>query len=141
MESTQMAPVDVFASTVQTILLLAVWIIYSLSGHVMGKKLRHPAPWLAWVPIVNLFYFVNLAGRSFLTALGLFIPIVNVFVYGLVFADIAERLDMPKWLGWCMLLPVANVFIMPYLAAAGTRLPTVRPRPARMVRRAVARTS
>ena len=49
-------------------------------------------------------------------AIGMFVPVVNIAVYAIVFGDIADRLGMPKWLGWCMLLPVANVFIMPYLA-------------------------
>jgi hypothetical protein len=114
--------VDVFAGAIQVLLSFGTWFIFSLSAHVIGNKLRHPAPWLAWIPIANLFYFMDLAGRSPWMALLLFVPIVNIFVYAVMFGDIADRLNMPTWLGWCMLLPVANVFILPYLAASGTSL-------------------
>ena len=117
-----MAPVDMFASTIQMMLSIGIWVVFSLSAHVIGKKLNHSAPWLAWVPIVNLFYFMSIAGRPTWQALLLFVPLVNIFMYAVMFGNIAERLNMPAWLGYCMLLPVANVFILPYLAASGTSL-------------------
>ena len=64
------------------------------------------------VPIVNIFYLLSLAGRPAWQFLLLCIPLVNIFVYGAMFGDIADRLKMPTWLGWCMLLPIANVFII-----------------------------
>jgi ABC-type transport system involved in cytochrome c biogenesis permease subunit len=132
---------DVFASTIQTVLMFAAWIIFSLSGHVIGKKLQHSAPWLAWVPILNLFYFASVAGRSPWLGLALFVPFVNIIVYAVIFGDIADRLSLPKWLGWCMLIPVANVFIMPYLAASGTAISKPRPGHEPAFDRAPARTS
>ena len=119
MEATQMAPVDIFAGVIQTGLSFGVWIVFSLAGHVIGKKLQHSAPWLAWIPIVNLGYYLSLAGRPAWQLLLLFVPIVGVFVYAKMFGEIAERLGMQEWLGWCMLLPVANTFIIAYLAASG----------------------
>jgi hypothetical protein len=118
-ETTQVAPVDAFASVVQLIFSIGSWIVWSLSAHVIGKKLRHGSPWLAWVPIVNIFYLLSLAGRPAWQFLLLCIPIVNIFVYGAMFGNISERLQMPAWLGWCMLLPVANIFIIAYMAASG----------------------
>lgn len=141
MESTQIAPVDVFAGAIQMMLSLGIWIIFSLSGHVIGKKLRHSAPWLAWVPVVNVFYFMTLAGRNPWTALLLFVPLVNIIVYAVMFGDIADRLGMPQWLGWAMILPVANIFIIAYLAASGTSLSTPHVRTETAFERATARSA
>lgn len=120
MDAMQLAPVDVFASVVQLGLFFGSWIVFSVSGHVMGRKLGHESPWLAWVPLVNLGYFMSLARRSVPSSALLFIPIVGSFVYAVMFGDIAERLALPRWLGWSMVLPVVNVLAAAYMAAAGT---------------------
>jgi hypothetical protein len=127
-ESTQIAPIDVFAGLVQTGLVLGSWIVFSFALHVIGKKLHHSAPWLAWIPILNLGYLMTLARRSPWMALVFLVPIVGFIFYAMVFGEIAERLQMPNWLGWCMILPIANYFIVTYLAVSGTGPTRSRPR-------------
>ena len=119
MESTQVAPVDTLVSGIEMILFFASSIIFAVSGHVIGRKLGHSSPWLAWVPMVSVFYFASLGRVSRTVMVMYFIPILNLYAWGTTFASISGRLSLPNWLGYCILLPVVNVFTMAYMAGSG----------------------
>ena len=119
MESTQVAPAEALVSGIEMLLFFASSIIYAVSGHVIGRKLGHPSPWLAWFPLVNLFYYASLGGVSRSVIVMFSIPILNLYAWATTFASISERLSLPNWLGYCILLPVANVFTIAYMAGSG----------------------
>jgi hypothetical protein len=125
-DTTQLPPIDMFTSLVQIGLLVGSYLVTSVSGQVIGRKLGHPNPWLAWVPLVNLGYFMSLANRSVPQSVLLLIPFVGSVVYAIMFGDIAERLALPRWVGWSTVLPLMNVLAFAYMAVAGTG-----PRPSR----------
>ena len=119
MEGTQVAPVDALASGVEMFFFFASGLIFAISGHVIGRKLGHASPWLAWIPIANLFYYANLGGVSNTVIVMFFIPILNIFAWAKTFGSISERLSLPEWLGYAIILPFVNVFILAYMAASG----------------------
>ncbi len=84
----------------------------------MAKKLKVENPWLAFIPLVNIFLLLKMAGITYWAILLLIIPLVNMVFMIVVWMKISERLHFSKWLGLLMLLPLVNIFIIFYLAFA-----------------------
>jgi hypothetical protein len=99
---------------------IAFWVFavlyFSWCLAVLGRKLNGGNEWLAWVPVVNIFYMVHLAQRPLWFALLLFVPVVNLWALYAVWADIATRRGRPSWVGFLMLIPVINYMTMTNLA-------------------------
>jgi len=78
----------------------------------IGKKLNVEMPWLAFIPIVQIWVFVASAGKPWWWILLLFVPIVNFFIGIYLWMCIAENLGKSKWLGLLMLVPVVNLVML-----------------------------
>lgn len=97
---------------------LVCYIYNSLTLMVTAKKLNVPNAWLAWVPLVNLVTLVQTAGQSLWGVLVILIPFVNIF-YGIyLYMEIARRRGFQNWLGVLIIVPIANIVLMGYLAWA-----------------------
>ncbi len=99
---------------------IALYIYFSLCLFLIAKKLNVPAPWTAWIPVVNLWTFVSAAGKPWWWILLLFIPIVNAIVGIYLWMCITENMGRSKWLGLLMLVPVANLVLLGILAFSKT---------------------
>lgn len=99
--------------------MLIAFIVFAPAGHRIGVLLRHPYPWLAWIPVVNLGYFLSLARKPWYLFPLFFVPLVFVFMWIWTFRVIAQRLSLPPWLGFAMFIPVANLITVIYLASSG----------------------
>ena len=82
----------------------------------IALKLNVSGFWMVWLPILNLWLMVKMGNKSFLYFLGLFIPLVNIFVFIVVWMNIFESLIRPKWLGILMIIPGINIILLWYLA-------------------------
>ena len=71
---------------------------------------------IAWVPILQIFPLLRIAGKSPLWLLFFFFPFVNILAFLFVWMSLARRLQQPHWLGYLMLVPAVNVAILWYLA-------------------------
>jgi len=60
------------------IVLIGIYVYFALTLRAIARKMDYSKPWLAWIPIVNLFLFPILTGRSWTWGLLFFIPVVNV---------------------------------------------------------------
>ncbi|RKZ17232.1 hypothetical protein DRQ53_04090 [bacterium] len=119
MEATQAVPADAIGSVFELLLFLTTSLVFSISAYVIGRKLGHSSPWMAWIPFLNLVYFVDLAQAPRYVVIMFFVPLVNLWATVTTFASIADRLNMPRWLGFCMIVPVLNMFTIAYLAGSG----------------------
>ncbi len=110
--------------------ILAGYIYFSLCLYFIAKKTDVPNPWIAWIPLVNLWTFVSAAGKQWWWAavvVGMFVLTI-VPVAGLIFylagigvtihlwMLITENLGKNKWLGLLMLVPIANLIFPAILA-------------------------
>lgn len=100
---------------------LVVYLYFAWCLYTMAKKTSTPYAWMAWIPVLNIFLFVKVAGKSYWWIILLLIPLVNIVAMILLYMSIAERLRHPSWLGVLMIIPVVNLVIPGYLAfATGT---------------------
>lgn len=102
---------------------LALYIYMAWALMTIGKKLNVEPTWLAWIPIVNLFYVPKLAGYEwyygFLWLLGM-VPILGFLVSPALtiwwFWKISEARKKEGWMGILMIIPIANLVVLGILA-------------------------
>ncbi|MDI6745270.1 MAG: DUF5684 domain-containing protein [Thermodesulfovibrionales bacterium] len=94
-----------------------VWVVYYLLClFLIAKKLGIPAPWTAWIPVVNLWTIVTCAGKPWWWILLLFVPIAGIFVYIYLWMCISENRSKSKWLGLLILIPPIDLVFYGILA-------------------------
>ncbi|MFA7707377.1 MAG: hypothetical protein WCX73_00335 [Candidatus Pacearchaeota archaeon] len=103
------------------ILLIGVYIYFSLAWYTIAKKLKYKKPWLAWIPIINIGMFLQLGKFNWAWAFLIFIPFfgwVALFVL-LVIATwrICEKRKYPGWFSLSLIIP--DIGIIFYLVAIG----------------------
>jgi len=98
------------------LIVIAFYVFVSLCLFIIAKKLNVPAPWTAWIPIVNLWTLVACAGKPAWWLILYIIPVVNFFVLIYLYMCITENLGKNKWLGLLMLVPLVNLGFLGWLA-------------------------
>lgn len=96
--------------------LLITYIYTGLTYSKIAKKLNHPKPWFAWVPILNIVLHFQLGQMSPWFVLLMFVPIANIVVYVMAMMNICERMGMEKLLGLLAIVPIANYVLLGILA-------------------------
>ena len=86
----------------------------------IAKKLGVSAPWIAFIPLVQIWTVVSCAGKPWWWILLLFIPLVNIYCGIVIWLSITENMGKNKWLGLLMLLPIVNFVFIGYLAFSKT---------------------
>jgi hypothetical protein len=102
------------------ILEIAIYIYFCLCMFLIAKKLDVPAPWIAWIPLVQVWTVVSSAGKPWWWILLLLVPIVNIIVGIYLWVCITENLGRNKWLGLLMLVPLVNFVFLGILAFSKT---------------------
>jgi hypothetical protein len=102
---------------------LAFYIFFCLCLFLIAKKLGIPAPWTAWIPLVQIWTIVACAGKPAWWLLLFLVPIVNAFVAIYLWMCIAENLGKNKWLGLLMIVPIANMIFLGMLAFSKSESP------------------
>ncbi len=105
-----------------TIILTATYILVCLPLMLIAKKLGKNYTWLIWIPLVQVFYFVYMAGRSLWWAAFVLLPIFNILFPLFLFVDVLKALRKSVWLIAPILLPGANILTLWYLAFSKSSL-------------------
>jgi hypothetical protein len=103
-------------ATILILVEIAFYIFFSLCLFLIAKKLNVPAPWTAWIPIVQIWTIVASAGKPWWWILLLLVPIVNIVIGIYLWVLITENLGRNKWLGLLMLVPIINFVFLGILA-------------------------
>ncbi len=103
--------------TVIQILSILVYLFFSFCLFLIAKKLDIPAPWLAFIPIVQYWTMVSCAGKPWWWILIIFfVPLVNLILYFYVWMLISENLGKSKIFGFLAALPLIGLIFMAMLA-------------------------
>jgi hypothetical protein len=103
---------------------LIVFYVYSaICLTFIAKKTGKEPAWLAWVPIGNVFLMCKIAGLSYwwiLIILASVIPIVGSLSIAAFFIFLWYRIALarnkPGWLALLLIIPIANLVVMGYIA-------------------------
>ncbi|UCG77477.1 MAG: hypothetical protein JSV21_07800 [Nitrospirota bacterium] len=102
------------------IVFAVLYIYYWLCFFIMARKQGLPVPWLAFIPVAQLYTFVSVAGKPWWWIILLFVPLVNMIVVIYLWMCIAENMGRSKWLGLLILVPVINIILPALLAFTGS---------------------
>ncbi len=92
--------------------ILAVYVYYAFAWMNIAKRMKYKNPWLAWIPIANLFLFPILAKKHWTYGFLLLIPIANLIFTIIWFWKILELRGYKKELS---LIYIGT--IIPYLSS------------------------
>ncbi len=110
----------VMSSVVIFALLFIFLVLYAFSAFCLQKIAQRTGHddngWYAWVPILNLFLMVQIAEKEWWWILLMFIPYVNIVIIVILWMGISEARGKSPWLGLLIVVPIAPLFLMAYLA-------------------------
>ncbi|MCE5247744.1 MAG: DUF5684 domain-containing protein [Candidatus Polarisedimenticolia bacterium] len=95
---------------------LVLYLYFSFCLMTIARKTGHTDDWMAWVPIVNIYYACIVAGKPGWWTILFFIPCVNIIMGILVWMAIAEKRNKPSWWGILIIVPCVNLIVPGYLA-------------------------
>ncbi|HMK60869.1 MAG TPA: hypothetical protein VK452_06955 [Dissulfurispiraceae bacterium] len=109
---------------------IAFYIYICLCLFLIARKLGIADAWTAWVPVVNVWTFVESAGRpwwwiviiallcilSVLPVVGIILSIANAAIIIYLWMCISENMGKNRWMGLLMLVPIVNLFYPAILA-------------------------
>jgi len=87
---------------------LAMYFYFSFAQYKMAQKTGHTAPWWAFIPILNTFQLIQMAGKEWYWFLFCLVPIVNVICFAILWANAAKACHHAPFWGVLMLLPFIN---------------------------------
>ncbi len=109
-----------FITSFFLIIVVVFYLFFSACLYAIAKKLCLPSPFLAWIPIVQVWTFVVAAKGTeespVLWIIGLIVPLISIVVITYLWMCISENMGKSPWLGLLTLLPVANLVFMAWLA-------------------------
>ncbi len=88
------------------IILIALYIYCAFAWMTIAKKLGYDKPWLAWIPIANLFLYPILAKKHWAWGFIFLVPIVGAVFFFIWTWNIFEQRKYP---GWLSLIPIAGI--------------------------------
>ncbi len=100
------------------LLFVAFYAYFAVAIQTMAKKTGTKNDWMAWVPILNIYLLLKIAGKPGWWLILMLIPLVNIIVMIMMWMAVAEKMKKPSWLGILMIIPLANLIIPGYLAFA-----------------------
>ncbi len=100
-----------------------LYVYFGVTLMLIARKSSTPNPWLAWIPIANLFLLCNIARRPAWWVLLLLVPVVNLVVLAMLWMAAAEVRDKPLWVGVLILLPILGLVVPAYLASGKASSP------------------
>lgn len=106
------------------VLIIGFYVYTSLVLMTIAKKTRTKDPWMAWIPILNLYLMAKIAKAPWWT---LIVMIISVFVPVIGFAistgimlwwwwNICKARKKPEWYSLLLLIPIVNLIIMGIIA-------------------------
>jgi hypothetical protein len=97
---------------------LAAYVYMSLALSTIATKTGTSNPWLAWIPIANIFLMLGVAKKPMWWFILFLIPLVNIVIAIMVWMAVAEARGKPNWWGVLMIVPLVNLVVPGYLAWA-----------------------
>ena len=97
--------------------IIGLYLYFSYTMYRIANKTGYSdVAWWAWLPIVNTFLLIKMAGKEWWWFLTLFIPIVNIVMFGIMWVQIAKNCGKPPLWGVMILVPFINFVAVGVLA-------------------------
>lgn len=101
---------------VTLILGAAFYVYFALALQTIATKTHTENPWLAWIPIANIFLMINIAKKPLWWFVLMLIPFVNIIIGIILWMAVAEARGKPGWWGILIIVPFVGLIVPGYLA-------------------------
>jgi hypothetical protein len=89
------------------IIVIAFYVYSALAWMTIAKKLKHPHPWLAWIPVANGAMVLQLGRFHWAWIFLILIPILGWIALGVMAIIATWRIyEQRKYPGWLALIPL-----------------------------------
>jgi hypothetical protein len=78
----------------------------------LARKQALPRPWLAWIPLANIYLLCRIVGKGVGWTILLLIPILDVIFIVLVALKLARRCHRNRWYGLLLLVPIVDLVVL-----------------------------
>ena len=94
---------------------LVIYLFYSYCIFILAKKLGEKYAWMAWIPVLSIVLQMRMAKMSLWWILGLFVPLLNIYVaIRMVHDGISRRTGHGGW--WTVGLLFLGLIFIPVTA-------------------------
>ncbi len=97
---------------------IVAYVVVSGLLFAIARKMGAENAWWAWLPILDFLLMLDLAGMSWLWIFAMCVPLLNIIVLVVAWMKICEARRKPSVLGILMIVPIANLGVMLYLAVS-----------------------
>lgn len=104
-----------FGGGMQLVILVVWCIIVGYPFYVMATRMGHASPWFAFIPILNIVLWVQMADLEIWWVI---LCIICFPLYIWPAMKICEKIGKPSWIGILMIIPCVNI-VVPYYMAFG----------------------
>ena len=94
----------------------AYYLYYSFAQFKIAQKLGTPNAFFAFIPILQVWQLVTMAGKSALWFVGCLVPFVNVIVFAILWMEVAKNVNKSPALGILTIFPFINLFTISLMA-------------------------
>lgn len=95
---------------------VALYFYFAYTQYRIAQKVGHQSPWWAWIPILNFFQQIQLAGKDWWWFVLYLVPVVNIIAMAVVWMGIAKNCRQASFWGILAIIPFVNLFAWGYLA-------------------------
>jgi len=97
------------------VIAIGVYVYMAFAFMTIAKKLGYGKPWLAWIPVANLFLIPILVKKHWAWGFIFLVPIVGAVFYFMWMWNIFEQRKYPGWL--CLIALGSFIPVVGWLAA------------------------
>lgn len=101
-----LAAMGIAVAIISIVVILAFYVYFALAWSTIARKLKYSKPWLAWIPIANLFLLPILAKKDWTWGFIFLVPVANAVFMIIWTWNIYEQRKYPGWLSLAPLLGI-----------------------------------
>lgn len=123
----------VMASVYAWFAIIAIWLYFSFMMYKIAQKSgQGKNAWWAFIPILNTFLLIKMAGKPLWWFVLLLVPFVNVITFFILWMSVAKIISQSQIWGFLVMIPILN-FVAMFVLAYNSRpyeYPSVSEQPA-----------
>lgn len=101
----------------------AYYLYFCFAQFKIAQKLGTPNAFFAFVPILQTWQLVTMAGKSALWFVGCLVPFVNVIIFAVLWMEVAKNVNKSPAIGILNIFPFINLFSISLMAFGGSSAP------------------
>jgi len=110
---------------VMWLIILAAYLYFAYAQFKVAQKTGHSeSAWWAFIPFLNTFLLIKMANKPMYWFLFCLVPVVNIYIFAVLWIDVAKACSQPAVWGFLTILPFINFVSIAVLAFSNPPRPS-----------------